>query len=73
MDEKLTPITPENLINAGFERLSNAPHIFKMKKLFLTHSGIAWQICDKEGYVGNEGNYRNIEELLARAKEQNLI
>ena len=44
-----------------------------MKRLFLTHSGVAWQICDEEGFVGNEGNYLDIEEVIARAKEQNLI
>ena len=51
----------------------HSPRIFRMKRLFLTHSGVAWQICDEEGFVGNEGNYLDIEEVIARAKEQNLI
>ena len=73
MTKTLTPITPENLKKAGFVEFKHSPRIYGKKRLFLTHSGVAWQICDEEGFVGNEGNYRDIEEILARAKEQNLI
>lgn len=72
-NEKSTPITHESLINAGFVEYSDSPHIYRKKKIFLTYSGITWQICDENGYVGNEGNYRDIEEVIARAKEHNLI
>ena len=73
MTKTSTPITPENLEKMGFVEFKHSPRIFRMKRLFLTHSRVAWQICDEEGFVGNEGNYRDIEEILARAKEQNLI
>lgn len=73
MTKTSTPITPEKLKKMGFVEFKHSPRIFRMKRLFLTHLGVAWQICDEEGFVGNEGNYRDIEEILARAKEQNLI
>lgn len=73
MTKTSTPITPENLKKAGFVEFKHSPRIYGKKRLFLTHSGVAWQICNEEGFVGNEGNYRDIEEILARAEEQNLI
>lgn len=45
-------INHKNLIKAGFVQLDE--HRYTKENIHIIHTGIAWQICDKNGYVGNE-------------------
>ena len=49
------PITKKVLNEVGFREYRVGSNlIFKKGGIYVTHSGLRWQICDCEGHVGNE-------------------
>ena len=55
MEEISHPITKEVLKSEGFEENRvDSNTIFRKGGIYVTHSGLRWQICDCDGHVGNE-------------------
>lgn len=48
----MTQINHENLIKDGFVQIDK--HLYAKENIYITHSGVAWQLCDENSYVGNE-------------------
>jgi hypothetical protein len=48
----MAQINHNNLIKEGFVQIGE--HLYTKENIYITHSGVAWQICDKNSNVGNE-------------------
>lgn len=66
--EKKTPINAETLKQHGFVLYKTEPLIYQRDNIYITKI-ITWQICDDNGYVGNEGHYNSIEQLNKKILE----
>lgn len=65
-DKKCTIISKDALQKDGYKPVNAEQTIFKKGKNYITFS-IRWQICDEDGYVGNE-YIDTMEELHDREK-----
>ena len=63
----MKPITPANLESEGFQLVVQGNNrYYKKDNIQVINTGLAWQICDIDGNVGNS-YVTSIEEIYAES------